>query len=84
MEPASVDGAVVTRLMNLHPQEIPRHLLQTNSVKAETDFDPNTYFSVLTHLSMKNGFVLDYVYRYHSFGAEPWLYGRLVDETPLV
>jgi hypothetical protein len=84
MESANVDESVVTRLMNLHPQEILRNLLQTNPVKAETDFDPNTYFSILTHLSMKTGYVLDYVYRYHSLGGEPWLYARLVDETPLV
>ncbi len=82
MKPASIDVSVVERLESLRPHDIPRHLMQENPVRAATDFDPNTYFTVLTHLSMKSGYVLDYVYHYSDMGGEPHLYARPVDETP--
>jgi hypothetical protein len=42
-------------------------------VRLGQGFDVNQYFSVLTHLSMEPGYVLDYAY--HS-GLEPHIYAR--------
>jgi hypothetical protein len=40
-------------------------------------FDPNEYFTVLTHLSLEDGYVLDYVYFAPGGGdGAPYLYAR--------
>ena len=83
MKPENVDGSVVAKLRKLHPNDIPHHLMQKNPVRNVKDFDPNIYFTVLTHLAMKSGFTLDYVYHYEaSFSGYPCLYARPVDEKP--
>lgn len=53
-----------------------------NSPKLEGWFDVNEYFSVLNHLSMQPGYILDYVF--HSDGADgqPYLYARRIDSAP--
>lgn len=63
-------------------QEVPEHFLEGDSVKAEGDFDVNSYFSVLDHLSMEPGYVLDYVYLADHLGGKPILYARPSDQTP--
>jgi hypothetical protein len=45
-------------------------------------FDPNEYFSVLKHLSMDNGKVLDYYYYSDGMGGGPILYVRKADTSP--
>lgn len=62
--------------------EVPDHLLQDNATKNGTEFDANQYFSVLHHLSLPGGHVLDYVYDYQWIGGRPVLYVRPVDQTP--
>lgn len=64
-----------------HSQEIPDHLLKENPQRNGSEFDPNTYFDVLTRLRMAEGFVLDYAYSYCSSGAKPYLYARRKDST---
>ncbi len=61
---------------------VPDHLLQENATKNGTEFDANQYFSVLHHLSLPEGRVLDYVYDYQWLGGRPVLYVRPVDQTP--
>lgn len=63
--------------------EFPEHLI--NDVyelqyPQEGDFDPNRYFEVLTHLSLPEGKVLDYVYEMDGMGGYPILYVRGEDE----
>lgn len=60
----------------------PDHLLQEDAVKTGEEFDVNEYFSVLTHLSMQPGYVLDYVYFYDGMEGGPDIYAREVDQTP--
>jgi len=60
----------------------PDYLKQEDAVKTGEEFDVNEYFSVLTHLSMQPGYVLDYVYYYGGIGGEPVIYAREVDQTP--
>jgi hypothetical protein len=84
MKQENVDGSVVAALVKLHPDDIPKHLIQKYPVRVEGDFDPNAYFPVLRHLSMKPGYTLDYVYHYMDhFGGNPCLYARAVDEKSL-
>lgn len=60
----------------------PRHLLRRFAVKTWWDFDPNKYFTVLSHVAMKPGYVLDYVYQYDGMGGYPVLYGRKKGQFP--
>lgn len=83
MKSTIVDGSVVAQIRKLHPKEIPDHLTKKNSTKTAGDFDPNAYFSVLTHLAVKDGYTLDYVYHYMAdFGGNPCLYARPTDAKP--
>jgi hypothetical protein len=61
----------------LQPDEIPDHLLQATPQPQATDFDPNQYFTAFTHLSMEQGYVLDYNYQYDGMGGWPYLFARL-------
>jgi hypothetical protein len=66
---------------NTWPGEIPDHLLETG-IKRGDEFDVNEYFNALPHLSMHEGYILDYVYQTDSLGAFPRLYARPVDQAP--
>jgi hypothetical protein len=48
------------------------------------EFDPNDYFDVFPHLSLVDGYSLDYVYTYDRIGAEPFLYARQADAEPWI
>jgi hypothetical protein len=43
-------------------------------------FDANEYFTVLTHLALEDGYVLDYVYFAPGGDGAPYLYARREDE----
>ncbi len=60
----------------------PEQLWQENPVRSESDFDVNDYLSVLDHLTIQDGYVLDYVYYYSFMGGEPALYARPIDAEP--
>lgn len=52
----------------------PGNLLTENPVEDGTEFDPNAYFKVFTHLSMQAGYSLDFVYSFSSMGGYPTLF----------
>lgn len=72
----------VDALAALRPGQVPSHLLRADAVKDGSEFDPNAYFTVLTHLSLEPGYVLDYVYYYDGLGGLPVLYVRPADQPP--
>ncbi|HUF00160.1 MAG TPA: hypothetical protein VMN99_12960 [Anaerolineales bacterium] len=72
---------LVSEVSALKPGAIPEHLLMTR-IKRGNEFDVNQYFNVLTHISMQDGYALDYVYQYDSLGGYPLLYPRPVDQAP--
>jgi len=72
---------IVSLVENIQPGDIPDHLLETGR-KQGTEFDAIQYFDVLTHVSMQEGYTLDYVYQTDSLGAFPILYVRSVDQPP--
>jgi hypothetical protein len=46
------------------------------------EFDVNEYFKVLTHISMQDGYSLDYVYQLDGLGAYPILYALPNGQAP--
>lgn len=71
----------VKQLKAIQPTEIPVNLT-TDGLKTGGEFDVNEYFSVLTHLSMEEGYVLDYVYLYAVTAGGPILYIRKASAEP--
>ena len=61
---------------------IPEHFRVENPVENGTEFDPNRFIEVLTHLSMEPGYVLDYVYTFDGMGGYPTLFARPLDSPP--
>jgi len=75
----------VDAFRSLQPTSIPEHLEEYNCVKTGEEFDMNDYFTVLAHLSMEEGYVLDYVYLYDwGFGGRPVIYVREVNRDPFL
>jgi hypothetical protein len=79
--PAVCDDAVSGMAALTADLEWPDHLMQENPVKTADDFDVNTYFTVLDHLAVEDGYFLDYVYQYDFLGGFPVLY-TLPDGQP--
>jgi len=75
---------VVDGINELHNQEIPDHLKKKNAKRMGNEFDPNDYFLVLKHLSMEEGYKLDYFYYYDRLlDGCPCLYARKENEVPI-
>ncbi|HEX5808947.1 MAG TPA: hypothetical protein VFY25_09800 [Anaerolineales bacterium] len=72
---------IVSAMTKMQSVDIPNHLLET-SIKTGNELDINQYFDVLTHLSMREGYVLDYVYQSDDLGAYPLPYARPRDQAP--
>ena len=72
---------IVSAMGGLQPGEVPEQLFNTG-IKQGDEFDVNEYFNVLTHISMQEGFTLDYVYQNDSLGGYPIMYARPVDQVP--
>lgn len=66
---------IVKAVRGVQPGAAPRSLLDTG-IKQGNEFDVNDYFDALTHISMQEGYALDYVYQVDSLGAFPILYAR--------
>ena len=72
---------IVTAIGNLQSASIPEHL-STTGRKQGDEFDVNQYFDVLTHIFMREGYSLDYVYQNDSLGGFPLLFARPTDLAP--
>ena len=83
MKPENVDRSIVTAFLGLHPRNLPKSLLQENPIRSANDFDPNVYFTVLTHLGITPGYTLDYAYYFDGNGGHPCLYFRKAGEKQL-
>ena len=69
--------AAVERLAEIQAgAELDGDLSVENPVRTDDQFDAAAYFQALDHLSMEEGYVLDWVYRYCWGGASPVLYAR--------
>lgn len=74
---------IVSAVRALQPVDIPQPLLETG-IKQGGEFDVNDYFKALTHVSMQDGYLLDYVYQVDGLGAYPILYAHPVDQPAYV
>jgi len=74
-------AGIVASIASLQPGEVPQSLFETGK-KQGTELDVNRYFDVLTHISMQDGYTLDYVYQIDDLGGYPLLYARPVDQAP--
>jgi hypothetical protein len=72
---------IVSAMSGLQSEDVPQHLFDTGKKQGD-EFDVNRYFDVLTHLSIQQGYILDYVYQNDSLGGYPLLYPRPVDQAP--
>src|SRR5687768_13556762 len=72
---------IVSKVSALKSGEIPEHLWITGK-KQGNEFDVSQYFNVLTHISMQEGYALDYVYQNDDLAGYPLLYVRPVDQAP--
>ena len=61
---------------------LPPYFSERNATKHGGEFDANRIFDALSHLKMKDGFVLDYVYHQDGMGGYPVLYARPLDQHP--
>ena len=66
---------IVNAVGGIQPGAAPQHLLDTG-IKRGDEFDVNQYFAVLNHISLREGYALDYVYMSESLGGSPLLYAR--------
>lgn len=82
ISPDSAQSAVDAVASLKSDLRMPENFRNANAEKKGGEFDVNRYFSVLTHLSMSPGHVLDYVYRYSYSGGDPVLYARKSFEAP--
>jgi hypothetical protein len=86
--PPAREGTVITdcaakvrAVMDIQPTKVPRNLAETG-IKQGGEFDVNEYFKVLTHISMQDGYSLDYVYQLDGLGAYPILYALPNGQAP--
>lgn len=74
-------AGIVHAAAEMQSVEVPQSLMETGK-KQGGEFDPNDYFQVLDHVSMQEGYALDYVYPVDFLGSFPLLYPRPVDQPP--
>lgn len=69
--------AVVDGLYNLKKDlGLPDHFTEENPFRLDSEFDPNSYFNVLTHLKLTSGYKLDYIYFNDELGGLPLVYAK--------
>lgn len=86
LTPSTRDGTVISACMDvvrdfreIQPGAIPQSLLETG-IKQGGEFDVNDYFDAFTHISMEEGYALDYVYQLDNLGSFPILYAHPADQ----
>jgi hypothetical protein len=61
---------------------LPDHFTAENPVRLDSEFNPNSYFSVLKHLKLMSGYKLDYIYFNDELGGLPLVYARKSGSAP--
>jgi hypothetical protein len=76
-------GEVINGLYTLKEAlGLPEHFMSENPFRQNTDFNPNRYFQVLTHLKITSGYNLDYIYFNDELGGLPLVYARKTSDLP--
>lgn len=71
----------IEQILSSPAAQFPERFYET-PLRTDTDFDPAVFFQIFPNLSMKDGYVLDYVYYVAGGGGEPVLYARPIDQEP--
>lgn len=80
---ASECRQIVDGLYNLKKDlGLPEHFTSENPFRQTTDFDPNKYFQIFTHLKIASGYKLDYIYFNDELGGLPLVYARKTSSAP--
>ena len=66
----------------LQPKGPPEHLREHECIKTGNEWDINTYFTVLTNISVEEGYYLDYVYRYEGNEGYPVIFFKENGQEP--
>ena len=61
---------------------LPDRFLEEEPQRISTDFNVNSYLSVLRHISIEPGYVLDFVYFSDELGGKPLVYARPTSQLP--
>lgn len=72
---------IVQGVAQIQPHNPPQALMETGT-KNGGEFDANEYFTILTGLSMQDGYALDYIYPVDFLGSYPVLYARPENQPP--
>jgi hypothetical protein len=72
----------VNAVSNLNIAPLPEHLMAPEPARRGDEFDVSEYFSVLDHLSVRDGYIVNWIYRWDTMGGAPCLYSRPVSEPP--
>jgi hypothetical protein len=62
--------------------DLPDHFTGENPFRQDSDFNPNQYFEVFTHLKIEPGYKLDYIYFNDDLGGLPLVYARESNSPP--
>lgn len=73
---------IVNAVKALQPTETPKHLIRYDGNRTFDEFDVNECFAVLTNISVKEGYTLDYVYHFNGSAGYPVLYIRRLSQEP--
>lgn len=73
---------IIEGMRKLQTRDAPKHLMKSGARRNGTEFDPNAYFKVLTHIANIPNHTLDYIYDMQDIGGQPCLYSRRVDAVP--
>ena len=74
--------ALIDGICELQKGDVPEHLLKVGARRNGTEFNPNIYFKVLTHIANIPNHIIDYIYDMQHSGGQPSLYSRRVNAVP--
>lgn len=74
--------AIINAVKAIQPAKAPDHLATHDGQRTSDDFDISEYFTVLTNISVKEGYTLDYVYHFDGSAGYPVFYIRELSQEP--
>jgi hypothetical protein len=81
----SMNGPVCQKTvdaMSLLPKKYKSIDYNKDTPMSDGMFNVNEYFSVLEHLQVESGYILDYIYHNLGGSGHPYIYARKVNQTP--
>ena len=73
---------IINAVKAIQPAKAPDHLATHDGQRTSDDFDISEYFTILTNISVKEGYTLDYVYHFDGSAGYPVFYIRELSQEP--